>query len=156
MSFKFRQPNNNFFFYDFFPVSFEGAFNGAFLLGDSGYKLRRYLLTPILVTSTPAEESYNKSHCSTRVKIEQCFGVLKHRFGCLHGELRCTPERACTIICACFVLHNMATNMKQMLEEEEEEEEVIMPVANVPDVSNDREQLQGKIMRNHIVNGYFE
>ena len=48
--------------------------------------------------------------------------------------------------------------MKQMLYCDEDEETIIpdvnVPVV-IPDVSNDREQAQGKIIRNHIVNTYF-
>ena len=35
-------------------------------------------------------------------------GMLKARFQCLH-RLRVSPERACNIIVACVILHNIAT-----------------------------------------------
>lgn len=78
------------------------------LLGDSGYPLKSWLLTPFLNPSTVPQMRYNTAHAKTRNVIERCFGVLKRRFHCLHGELRMTPERVCNIICACVVLHNMA------------------------------------------------
>ena len=40
------------------------------------------------------------------------FGILKARFTCLRG-LRVAPERACRIITACVVLHNIATMRKE-------------------------------------------
>jgi hypothetical protein len=43
----------------------------------------------------------------TRARVENTFGILKARFQCLK-MLRVTPERACDIIIACVVLHNIA------------------------------------------------
>jgi hypothetical protein len=40
--------------------------------------------------------------------MEMTIGILKARFQCLR-RLRVTPERACDIIVACLVLHNIAT-----------------------------------------------
>ena len=47
-----------------------------------------------------------------RVRIEMSFGVIKSRFNCLRS-LRVSPERACQIISACVVLHNIATIRKE-------------------------------------------
>jgi len=85
----------------------QGIINGV-LLGDSGYPLKPWLLTPFLNPTTPAQRNYNAAHCSTRNTVERAFGVLKRRFHCLHGELRMTPDRVCNIICATVVLHNIA------------------------------------------------
>ena len=53
-----------------------------------------------------------------RVLIEQTFGRWKRRFHCLHGEIMMAPDKVCTIILACAVLHNMAIVWKQpMLED---------------------------------------
>lgn len=83
------------------------------IVGDSGYPLRSYLLTPAenAVPHTP-EENYNLRHCSTRSLIEQCNGVLKMRFRCLlkHRVLHYSPERAAKLINACAVLHNICVD----------------------------------------------
>ena len=50
------------------------------LLGDSGYPLRRYLLTPKLNPGTPQEENFNRHHSRGRIVIERAFGILKSRF----------------------------------------------------------------------------
>ena len=54
----------------------------------------------------------------TRVLIEQTFGSWKRRFHCLHGEIRMAPDRGCTIIVACAVLHNMTIIWRQPMMEE--------------------------------------
>jgi len=93
----------------------------GFILGDSGYMLRDWLLTPI-INPQPQEEAYNTAHCGTRCTIERCIGVIKRRWHCLHTELRVAPAKACKIICACFVLHNRATHLHHPLPEPEDEE----------------------------------
>uniref|UniRef100_A0A3B3SEJ8 Putative nuclease HARBI1 n=1 Tax=Paramormyrops kingsleyae TaxID=1676925 RepID=A0A3B3SEJ8_9TELE len=45
--------------------------------------------------------------CRTRARIEMTFGHLKERFQCLK-RLRVAPDRACDIIVACSILHNIA------------------------------------------------
>ncbi|XP_022179580.1 putative nuclease HARBI1 [Myzus persicae] len=84
-------------------------YNNFYLLGDSGYALRQWLLTPIPDPSTEAEENYNRRQMSTRSIIERCNGVLKMRFRCLLRDrtLHYKPEKASSIINACVVLHNM-------------------------------------------------
>jgi len=83
------------------------------ILGDSGYMLRDWLMTPILAVRSAKDEAYNKALCGTRCSVERCIGVLKRRWHCLHTELRVSPQRACRIICACVVLHNRAVQLRQ-------------------------------------------
>lgn len=78
------------------------------ILGDSAYPLRDWLMTPFLNPRDEAERRFNEAQKSTRVTVERCIGVLKRRFQCLHGELRYAPAKACGIITACIVLHNLA------------------------------------------------
>ncbi len=51
------------------------------LVGDAGYPLRTFLLTPFRDTGhlTAQHRRYNKAISSTRVVIEQAFGRLKNR-----------------------------------------------------------------------------
>jgi hypothetical protein len=46
------------------------------LIGDSGYPLKRYLMTPVLQTRNPQERGYNDAHTRTRVKVIASFAVL--------------------------------------------------------------------------------
>ncbi|XP_028034310.1 putative nuclease HARBI1 [Bombyx mandarina] len=83
----------------------------VWFLGDSGYPLRSWLLTPI-VNALPRsmEEYYTNLHCRTRNTVERCIGVLKARWRCLlaHRVLHYDHHMVAKIINACCVLHNMA------------------------------------------------
>lgn len=79
------------------------------LLGDAAYSLREYLLTPYRDYGdlTIQQKIFNKKHCQTRVKIENCFGLLKQRFRQLMRLDFFTVERMCKFVMACCVLHNL-------------------------------------------------
>lgn len=64
--------------------------------------------TPILTHRLLLKSALNKC----RVRIETTFGVIKFHFNCLRC-LRVSPERACQIISACVVLHNVAVIRKE-------------------------------------------
>ncbi|KAJ8926478.1 hypothetical protein NQ314_021153 [Rhamnusium bicolor] len=87
----------------------ERGNGGYFLLGDSGYPLRPWLLTPVANAETEEEEAYNEVHRRARSTIERCNGLLKMRFRCLlkHRVLHYAPNKASKIINACVLLHNM-------------------------------------------------
>lgn len=85
---------------------FTGEIDG-FLLGDRGYPCQPTLLTPYPEPEQGPQQRFNVAHCKTRGRVEMTIGLLKARFQCLR-HLRVTPERACDIIVACVVLHNIA------------------------------------------------
>lgn len=78
------------------------------LIGDSGYPLQPWLMTPIPRPATPEECVYNRVHALTRCSVERCIGLLKTTFRCLLGErkLRYGHEKAAHITYACVILHN--------------------------------------------------
>lgn len=79
------------------------------ILGDSGYPLSPYLLTPIIgaPADTP-EERYSLRHRQIRNCVERTNGILKGLWRCLNSDrvLHYKPEFASKIIYACAILHN--------------------------------------------------
>lgn len=82
----------------------------SWLLGDSGYPLEPFLLTPVenAIPGTP-EYRYTQSHMQARNCIERCIGVLKAEFLCLSKILRYSPQKVGNIINVCAILHNIRT-----------------------------------------------
>lgn len=83
----------------------------TWLLGDSGYPLKPYLLTPILNAEPGTREfCYTTRHVKARNCVERCNGVLKARFRCLSSDrnLRYQPNFVGQIINACVILHNIS------------------------------------------------
>lgn len=65
------------------PDRVQSLSEGGWLVGDSGYPLRTWLLTPYQSPSNRQEEKFNDCHGKTRVVVERAFGVLKARFRCV-------------------------------------------------------------------------
>ncbi|XP_046976572.1 putative nuclease HARBI1 [Vanessa cardui] len=83
----------------------------VWLLGDSGYPQRPWLMTPILnAVEGSREHRYTQLHVQARNCIERCFGLLKARWRCLLRDrvLHYHPRVASKITMACCVLHNIA------------------------------------------------
>lgn len=93
------------------------------LLGDSGYPLQPWLLTPIIGGEEGSpEKRYTDAHKLTRNCIERLNGTLKGRFRCLlkHRVLHYEPNLAGQIVYSCSVLHNIC--IAAGLEQNEDEE----------------------------------
>ena len=119
------------------------------ILGDSGYALTNYLMTPYANPVTPAQRHFNRAQKTTRCSVERAFGQLKRRFFCLHGGLRVQPERACIIIGACSILHNIAIiRNEEPFDDDMEDEFDCDPYAG-PRNNN------GNVVRDHIAETFF-
>lgn len=86
----------------------------SILLGDSGYGITPFLLTPYLQCENAMALNYNKLHCKARVIIEQTFGQLKRRFPILHYGIRLKLQSAPQVIICCCVLHNIAKKLNDI------------------------------------------
>ena len=58
------------------------------LLGDSGYALRSYLMTPYLNPVLPWQRRFNRAHKKTRCLVERVIGIWKRQFHVLHSKIR--------------------------------------------------------------------
>ena len=79
----------------------------GFLIGDSGYGCKPFLMTPYPHPCTQHQEAFNEALGKTSVKIEQSFGIFKRRFHLMHSELQMDPVNVSQLVGACAVLHNI-------------------------------------------------
>lgn len=91
----------------------NGQFGRFHLIGDSGYAVKPYLLTPLQNTNTEPERLYNEALIRTRNVVERQYGVWKRRFPVLSRGIQVDINTALVIIIATAVLHNIAIDMNE-------------------------------------------
>ena len=125
------------------------------LLGDAGYGLKGYLLTPVASPCNAQERSYNNSHTRTRNTVERAFGVLKRRFGYLGKKVRTALDTTKTVIVAAIVLHNIAVETRLVLPQDGRD--IIIIDDNLPnEVPLQRNgNIQGRVKRQQIIRDFF-
>ncbi|XP_037523733.2 putative nuclease HARBI1 [Rhipicephalus sanguineus] len=141
---------------------------GECLLGDSGYPLEPWLMTPVLgrpASGTP-ESEYNKAHTTMHNVVERCIGVLKSRFRCLqrYRTLLYNLDKAATIIASCAALHNIAMAAREPVPEgddddtDDDDDSEVPPAADEPPPPQEQGparrllHLKGQQQRSRVVN----
>lgn len=93
----------------------NGEFGDSVLVGDSGYAIHKFLITPLLNPTTEPEQVFNESIIRTRNTVERSYGAWKRRFPILSRGIGTKVSTAMTIIVACAVLHNIAREFGDQL-----------------------------------------
>ena len=71
------------------------SFDDGILLGDSGFALRPFLMTPYLNPVGRHQRRFNTAHRRTRCLVESVIGIWKRRFHILHSEIRYNSVNCC-------------------------------------------------------------
>uniref|UniRef100_A0A8W8J8F9 Putative nuclease HARBI1 n=1 Tax=Magallana gigas TaxID=29159 RepID=A0A8W8J8F9_MAGGI len=117
------------------------------LIGDNGYPLRSYLITPLLTCRTPQERRFNFALSNSRVKIENVFGIWKRRFPCLRNQLRFKISSTLHIIIACAVLYNIARKAAIPVPDDDYEGDIAVPVPVLPNANQGGQALRAVLIR---------
>ena len=129
-------------------------FGDGWLLGDSGYPLKAWLMTPISEPHSAAEKKFNKAHRKTRCIVERSFGILKSRWRILDhtgGTLCYKPAKVCKIILTCMILHNICRrNGTPLIDGPSQEPEIIGD-----DQHDNSRSLSGERQRQRLINNVF-
>lgn len=132
----------------------SSAIENGWLLGDSAYGLKPWLLTPKLSPETAADRKYNVCHRSTRSVIERTYGIWKMRFRCLYKKMTFTPDKNINIILSTAVLHNRCVDRRIPLDDSNLDPEERDNELNI-DENLSVDSADGRIQRNHIIENVF-
>ncbi|KAJ8983281.1 hypothetical protein NQ317_010531 [Molorchus minor] len=95
--------------------SFEnGNFEDSLIVGDSGYPIKPYLITPLHEVRNIADNLFNESLIRTRNVAERIYGVWKRRFPGLALGLRLKLDTIQAMTVATAILHNIARNNNEV------------------------------------------
>ncbi|GLJ42833.1 hypothetical protein SUGI_0887950 [Cryptomeria japonica] len=96
------------------PVAISSLNMREYIIGDGGYLLLPWLITPFSGGLTTSQTKFNFKLSSTRIVVERAFGRLKKMWQILeskqwHPNLEVLPK---TIFCCC-TLHDMTLDVVQ-------------------------------------------
>ncbi|KAI4470584.1 hypothetical protein MML48_1g14935 [Holotrichia oblita] len=136
---------------------FERAvFGNNLLLGDSGYKNRNFLLTPLLNPITRAENLYNEAHIRTRNCVERSYGVWKRRFPVLANGVRLQIRTIQSVVVATAVLHNIACDEGEEVPPVDADIEAAINADNIiPQEQNYYHAAYNNRTRHNLIVNYF-
>ena len=88
--------------------------NNFYLIGDSAYSLRPWILTPYdNAKSKSPEDTFNFMHSSCRIQVECAFGEIDARWGIFWRPLKFKLCQHKFIIDACLRLHNFVVDYRE-------------------------------------------
>lgn len=140
--------------------SFEtGRYRNCVIVGDSGYPIKPYLITPLRQPRNEAENLFNESQIRTRNVVERSYGVWKRRFPGLALGLRLKHTTTQYVIVSTAVLHNIAVDENEDVPVINAEEEAAVNLVN----NNNREDVPeyfnrveiNNITRHNLIRNYF-
>lgn len=124
----------------------------CYLLGDSDYPCKKWLLTPYVHPLPGPQTKYNRFHRRAWCVMEQTIEQLKQRFRILSGDVRLGPEKMCKIIYVCAMLHNICKQKNIPLPEDKVKAAAeVTANGEIQPFSSQDEHL----FRDHIVSLYF-
>lgn len=135
-----------------------GQFGNSIIVGDSGYPIKPYLLTPLRNVRNEAEALFNESLIRTRNVVERKYGIWKRRFPALAMGIRLKNlDTVQAIIVATAILHNIAVNENERLPPVNEEEEAAINFVNDVNAPNAIAEpvLGNNRTRYNLINNYF-
>ena len=129
-------------------------------LGDSGYPLEPWMMTPYRSAEDESPEAkYNIIHSKARSIIERCIGIWKGRWRILLSERQCRyrPEKLVQICNVCAALHNICIKFKIPSHDIRIhlEDNIGLSTVDVPMASNRRLRAIAEQKRNRIRDSLF-
>jgi hypothetical protein len=88
-----------------------------YLLGDKGYPLLSWILTPFKDDGQPRsiiERIYNKKHRRGRSVVENAFGLMKQSWREMLKKTELNVKFVPDVVLACCILHNMVMGAEQV------------------------------------------
>ncbi|MCL4157690.1 UNVERIFIED_CONTAM: hypothetical protein GTU68_037841 [Idotea baltica] len=131
----------------------ENRPDSGYLLGDSAYPCKPWLMTPLQNLRIRSERNYNYSHKRTRVLIENTFGRWKRRFPVLQFPNRRSLENAAYDIRATAILHNICIQRNDPLPDEDENQD--LDNNDGPPVPQQPVDQSGNVHRLYLINNVF-
>jgi len=135
-----------------------GDFAESLLVGDSGYPIKRYLITPLQNVNNEVENLFNESQIRTRNVVECSYGIWKRRFPALAVGIRLKLDTTMAAIVATAVLHNIACDENEHNPPVNRREENAINIVN-QGFNNVAQQVNNmninNITRYNLINNYF-
>ena len=86
----------------------DDQFTPYYFIGDDAFPINTWFMKPFSIRNMTREQRiFNYRLSRARRVVENAFGILAQRFGCLATTLRHRPETASSIVKACVILHNI-------------------------------------------------